>query len=93
MKPIPHFKTIEEEKKFWEQHDSTEYVDWNKAKPAKFSNLKPSSTTISLRLPSSLLNEIKIMAHKDDIPYQSLIKIMLAQEVSSIRRYKSTTTP
>jgi predicted DNA binding CopG/RHH family protein len=81
-KKLPTFKIAEEETKFWEQNDSIDYIDWGKAKLAIFPNLKPSATTISLRLPEALLNEIKILAHKEDIPYQSLIKIMLAHEVS-----------
>jgi predicted DNA binding CopG/RHH family protein len=80
-KALPKFNSQEEEAKFWEEHDSTDYLDWDKAKLAKFPNLKPSSTTISLRLPDALLNEIKIIAHKDDVPYQSLIKIILADAV------------
>jgi predicted DNA binding CopG/RHH family protein len=80
-KKIPSFSTIEEEAKFWEQNDSADYLDWSKAKLASFPNLKPSAITISLRLPETLLCEIKILAHKEDIPYQSLIKMMLAQEV------------
>lgn len=87
-KTLPNFKTIDEESKFWQQHDSADYFDWNRAKIASFPNLKPSATTISLRLPMTLLNEIKIIAHKGDIPYQSLIKMMLAQEVSLIRHQK-----
>lgn len=84
-KKLPNFKIINEESKFWEQNDSADYIDWNKAKLANFPNLKPSTTAISLRLPIALLNEIKIIANKDDVPYQSLIKMMLAKEVCSIR--------
>jgi predicted DNA binding CopG/RHH family protein len=85
-KAIPTFKNIEEEAKFWGHEDSTKYIDWNKSVLARFPNLKPSSETISLRLPASLLSEIKILAHKEDVPYQSLIKIVLAREVSFLRR-------
>jgi predicted DNA binding CopG/RHH family protein len=84
-KKLPNFNTIEEESKFWGKNDSTSYIDWSKAKLTSFPNLKPSITTISLRLPDILLNEIKILAHKEDIPYQSLIKIMLAQEILAIQ--------
>jgi predicted DNA binding CopG/RHH family protein len=85
-KPIPTFKKIQDEAKFWRHKDSTKHIDWNKAVLASFPNLKPSSETISLRLPASLLNEIKTLAHKDDVPYQSLIKIVLAREVNLMKR-------
>ena len=85
-KAIPTFKKLTEEISFWEQADSTGYIDWNKAVLASFPNLRPSAETISLRLPASLLTEIKILAHKEDVPYQSLIKVMLAREINLIRR-------
>ena len=81
MKTIPKFQSEAEERKFWENHDSTEYLDWRKATSANFPNLKPSSTAISLRLPNSLLERIKIAANKRDVPYQSLIKTWLAEKV------------
>jgi predicted DNA binding CopG/RHH family protein len=80
-KPIPAFKSEAEERKFWETHDSTDYVDWNTAQRVRFPNLKPSTTAISLRLPVSLLEQIKIAANKRDVPYQSLIKMWLAEKV------------
>lgn len=80
-KKIPEFKTEAEERAFWESRDSTEYVDWKKAKSAAFPNLKPSTKTISLRLPEGLLDRIKIEANKRDMPYQSLIKAWLAEDV------------
>jgi predicted DNA binding CopG/RHH family protein len=83
---VPIFKTEAEERAFWEQHDSTDYVDWSKAKKAVLSNLKPSTTTISLRLPEALLDRIKVEANKRDIPYQSLIKAWLAQDIEEHRR-------
>ncbi|HEY4760227.1 MAG TPA: BrnA antitoxin family protein [Thermoguttaceae bacterium] len=82
---IPTFKTEAEERAFWEKHDSSDYVDWSQAKPASFPNLKPSTTTISLRLPESLLDRIKIEANKRDMPYQSLIKAWLAKDVEQNR--------
>ncbi len=85
MKKIPSFKKLDDEKVFWEKEDSTKYIDWTKAKLAKFPNLKPSTKTISIRLPASLLNELKIFAHKKNIPCQSLIKIMLAHELETMR--------
>jgi predicted DNA binding CopG/RHH family protein len=86
LKKIPEFKNEAEERAFWLTHDSTEYVDWSKAKLARFPNLKPSTKTISLRLPESLLDRIKIEANKRDMPYQSLIKAWLADEVNSAHR-------
>lgn len=82
---IPPFKTEAEERAFWEKHDSTDYVDWSKARKAVFPNLKPSTTTISLRLPETLLDRIKVEANKRDMPYQSLIKAWLAQDVEEHR--------
>jgi predicted DNA binding CopG/RHH family protein len=81
LKAVPHFKTEAEERKFWETHDSTDYVDWSKAERARLRNLKPSTTAISIRLPTSLLEQIKIAANKRDVPYQSLIKMWLAEKV------------
>ncbi len=82
----PEFKTEAEEREFWETHDSTDYLDWNQAKPASFPKLKPSTKTISLRLPETLLDRIKIEANKRDMPYQSLIKAWLADDVNDSRR-------
>lgn len=81
IKPIPRFKNEKEERKFWLTHDSTEYVDWSKAKRAVFPNLKPTYKSISLRLPSHMLDEIKLLANKKDVPYQSLMKVFLAEKV------------
>lgn len=81
LKPVPAFKTEAEERKFWESQDSTDYVDWSKAERVRFPNLKPSTTAISIRLPSALLEQIKIAANKRDVPYQSLIKMWLAEKV------------
>jgi predicted DNA binding CopG/RHH family protein len=80
-KTPPPFKTEAEEKKFWETHDSTDYIDWSKAERVRFPNLKPSTTAISIRLPLGLLEQIKIAANKRDVPYQSLIKMWLAEKV------------
>ncbi len=81
LKPIPGFKTEAEERAFWEKNDSTAYVDWNKAEPVRLPNLKPSSTSISLRLPNGLLERIKVAANKRDVPYQLLIKTWLAEKL------------
>jgi predicted DNA binding CopG/RHH family protein len=80
LKTIPKFQNEAEERRFWEAHDSTDYVDWSKAKRMRFPNLKPSTTSISLRLPVALLDRIKIAANKRDVPYQSLIKTWLAEK-------------
>ncbi len=71
-KKIPQFKNEEEERDFWQSHDSTDYVDWKKAKKVTLANLKPSVKTISLRLPEWMLEELKLLANKRDVPYQSL---------------------
>ena len=81
LRPIPAFKSEAEEGKFWKTHDSTEYIDWSKAERVRFPNLKPSTTAISIRLPLGLLEQIKIAANKRDVPYQSLIKVWLAEKV------------
>jgi len=81
LRPIPAFKSEAEEGKFWKTHDSTEYIDWSKAERVRFPNLKPSTTAISIRLPLGLLEQIKIAANKRDVPYQSLIKMWLAEKV------------
>ena len=81
LKAVPRFKAAAEERKFWEAHDSTDHVDWNKAQRARFPNLKPSTEAISIRLPVALLERIKVAANKRDMPYQSLIKAWLAEKV------------
>ena len=80
-KRVPRFKTEAEERKFWKTHDSTDYVDWSKAERVRLPNLKPSTTAISIRLPVGLLEQIKIAANKRDVPYQSLIKMWLAEKI------------
>ncbi len=83
MKDIPRFKNEDEERQFWAEHDSTEFVDWSKAQRGVFPNLKPSTKTISLRLPESMLDELKFLANKNDIPYQSLVKVFLSERIDS----------
>jgi len=80
-KQIPKFKNEDEEREFWATHDSTEYITWNQAKKVTFSNLKPSVKKISLRLPETMLAELKLLANKRDVPYQSLLKIFLAERI------------
>lgn len=85
LKTPPKFKTTAEERSFWEKNDSSEFVDWSKAVRVAMPNLKPSTRTISLRLPEMLLDNIKMEANKRDIPYQSLIKAWLADDVKQRR--------
>jgi predicted DNA binding CopG/RHH family protein len=81
FKTIPKFKNIKEEKLFWQKNDTTDYIDWNKANYAVFPNLKPSTKTISIRLPEPLLDAVKELANKRDIPYQSFIKTILSDRI------------
>jgi len=78
---IPEFKSETEEQEFWSTHDSTDYVDWNKATSAIFPNLKPTMKTISLRLPEPMLNRLKVLANERDVPYQSLLKMFLKERI------------
>ena len=81
-KSIPQFSNEDEEREFWATHDSTEYIDWSKAeRDPSFSRLKPSTRTVSIRLPESLIAALKTLANKRDVPYQSLMKIFLAEKV------------
>ena len=80
-KVSPRFQSEAEERAFWETHDSSDTVDWREARRIRMPNLKPSTTSISLRLPVGLLERIKIAANKRDVPYQSLIKTWLAEKV------------
>ncbi len=79
---LPNFKSEQEEREYWEKNDSADFVNWSKAQRVIFPNLKPSTTAISIRLPDSLLAQIKQAANKRDIPYQSLIKVWLSEKVS-----------
>jgi len=93
-KKIPQFKSENEEREFWQTHNSTEYIDWKKAKKLTLSNLKPSIKTISLRLPKSMLEELKLLANKRDVPYQSLVKVFLSdrieQELATKQRHNKS---
>ena len=86
-KQVPAFKNEDEERAFWATHDSTEFVEWAQAKRAVFPNLKPSTKTISLRLPESIIAALKLLANKRDVPYQSLLKIFLAEKVEQELRH------
>lgn len=81
LKAIPDFKNEDEEREFWSTHDSTEYVDWDKADIVIFSKLKPTRKTISLRLPEYMLEELRFIANKMDVPYQSLMKVFLKERI------------
>lgn len=80
-KKIPNFKNEDEEREFWAASDSTDYIDWKKARRVVMPNLKPSLKTISLRLPSAMIEELKLLANKRDVPYQSLLKVFLAERI------------
>jgi predicted DNA binding CopG/RHH family protein len=82
LKKTPKFKSEAEEVEFWATHDSTEYVDYSKAKRVVFPDLKPSTRTISIRLPESLIEHLKVLANKRDVPYQSLLKMFLSEKVA-----------
>lgn len=88
LKSIPKFETEDEEREFWATQDSTEFVDWSRAKPVTFSHLKPSTRTISLRLPEALIENLKMLANKRDVPYQSLLKIFLAERIEEELRHR-----
>lgn len=86
-KRIPQFKSEEEERAFWAEEDSAEYLDWANSKAILFPNLKPSTRTISLRLPESMLEELRQLANRNDVPYQSLIKIILRERLDRERQH------
>lgn len=83
---LPEFKNEDAERKFWATADSTEYVDWPSGKRRKFVQLKPSLKTISLRLPASMIEDLKVLANRRDVPYQSLLKVFLAERLARERR-------
>jgi len=87
-KKIPEFRSEEEEFDFWSKADSTEYVDWSKADRTRLPNLKPTLRTISIRLPVSMVEDLKVLAHRRDVPYQSLLKMYLADRIEQERKRK-----
>jgi predicted DNA binding CopG/RHH family protein len=91
LKAIPEFTSEAEERLFWETHDTSDYVDWSKGRLVTFSRLKPSTETISLRLPAPLLSDLKALANKRDVPYQSLLKVFVADRVAA--EWRSTMRP
>ena len=86
MKKIPGFANEDDERRFWQAHDSVEYMDWSVAETVVLPELKPSTKSISLRLPESMLEQLKLLAHKRDVPYQSLVKMFLAERLQSEMR-------
>jgi len=80
-KKLPKFASEDQERAFWAKHDSADYIDWSKAERVTLPNLKPSVKTISLRLPEAMIAELKLLANKRDVPYQSLLKVFLAERI------------
>jgi predicted DNA binding CopG/RHH family protein len=80
-KRIPKFRNEDDEREFWASHDSTDYIDWSEAKEVIMPNLKPTLKTISIRLPEIMIEELKLLANKRDVPYQSLMKMFLAERM------------
>ena len=89
LKPRPMFKSEAQEAAFWASHDSTEYIDYSKSRRMVFPKLKPSTETISLRLPKSLLDQLKTLANKRDVPYQTLLKLFVLERVQAELHLKS----
>jgi predicted DNA binding CopG/RHH family protein len=81
MAEIPKFESEEEEREFWSKHDSVEYVDWGAARVVRLPRLKPTTRTVSLRLPETMLEDLKVLANKRDVPYQSLLKMYVAERI------------
>jgi predicted DNA binding CopG/RHH family protein len=89
-KALPSFATEDQERDFWAKHDSTEFFDWSKAVQPSFPELKPTTTAISIRLPISMLEELKSLANQQDVPYQSLMKLYLAERIRKERVRKAS---
>ena len=86
-KKIPKFKNETEERLFWQNHDSSEYIDWSDAENVVMPKLKPSTKSISIRLPESMIEELKVLANKRDVPYQSLLKMFISERIESELRH------
>ena len=82
-KKIPKFNSETDERLFWQQHDSSEYLDWSDAEEVVLPKLKPSTRSISIRLPESMIEELKLLANKRDVPYQSLLKIFISERIDA----------
>lgn len=83
FKKIPDFQNEDQEREFWAKNDSSEYIDWEKADFVTMPKLKPSLKTISIRLPEMMIKDLKLLANKRDVPYQSLMKIFIAERIES----------
>ncbi|PKO22956.1 MAG: hypothetical protein CVU38_06605 [Chloroflexi bacterium HGW-Chloroflexi-1] len=81
IQKIPHFTSEDEERAFWATHDTADYFDYAKAQPTLMPNLRPTLKTVSLRLPEALVQSLQVLAHKKDVPYQSLMKILLSEGI------------
>ena len=87
LKPIPKFKNEAEERLFWQKHDSSEYINRSDAENVVMPKLKPSTRSISIRLPESMIEELKVLANKRDVPYQSLLKIFISERIDAELRH------
>ena len=85
VREVPTFRSDADAGAFWQSHDTTEYLDWSAAQRVQFPKLRPSTTTISLRLPQGLLDELRVMANERDVPYQSLLKVFLSERIAQVR--------
>lgn len=92
LKAVPKFRSDEEAGAFWMAHDTAEYLDLSKARPVRFAKLRPSTATISLRLPQAMLEALRVLANERDVPYQSLLKVYLAERIAQ-ERTRPTTSP
>jgi len=81
VKKIPALDSEEQEREFWGKHDSSDYVDWKKAERVRLASLRPTTRTISIRLPETMIERLKVLANKRDVPYQSLLKIYVAERI------------
>lgn len=86
LSPIPPFRTEDQERDYWSAHDSADHVDWSQARAASLPNLRPTLRTISIRLPEAMIQQLKVLANKRDVPYQSLLKQFLAERLDSERQ-------
>ncbi len=93
LKPLPDFESEPDAQAFWAEADSADYVDWTQARPVVLPALRPTTRTISLRLPAHLIDSLKVLAHKRDVPYQSLLKLFLAERVDAELRSGREGTP
>ena len=83
LRKIPKFENEDQEREFWATHDSADYVDWRPAKRVRLANLKPTTRTVSIRLPETMIDSLKLLANKRDVPYQSLLKIYVAERIDN----------